>query len=45
MKTHKKKLIFTCTLSGIAVGGYYYAKRMVIDGMRKVEEIGRDFQV
>uniref|UniRef100_A0A6S7ZCT1 Peroxin-3 n=1 Tax=Aplanochytrium stocchinoi TaxID=215587 RepID=A0A6S7ZCT1_9STRA len=44
IKRHKKKFFALGTISALGVFGYYYAKRMVRDGMRQVEEIGRDLQ-
>uniref|UniRef100_A0A7S2SEF3 Peroxisomal biogenesis factor 3 n=1 Tax=Mucochytrium quahogii TaxID=96639 RepID=A0A7S2SEF3_9STRA len=44
LKWHKKKFIALGVVGAASVGGYYYAKRMVLDGMRQVEELGRGFQ-
>jgi len=41
---HKKKLIALGSVTVLGVTGYYYAKRMLMDGMRQVEEIGRGIQ-
>jgi len=41
---HKKKFITLTVVGGLGVSGYYYAKRLVMDGMRQVEELGRDLQ-
>ncbi|GBG24957.1 Peroxisomal biosis factor 3 [Hondaea fermentalgiana] len=44
LKWHKKKFIALGSVTALGVGGYYYAKRMVLDGMRQVEELGRGLQ-
>lgn len=44
LKWHKKKFIALGTVTAVGVGGYYYAKRMVLDSMRQVEELGRGLQ-
>lgn len=41
---HRKKFIALGTVSALGVFGYYYAKRLVQDGIRQIEDFGRDFQ-
>ena len=41
VKRHKKKFIALGVVGGVGAAGYYYAKRLVRQGMEQVEEMGQ----
>jgi len=41
---HRRKLIALGSVCAVGAAGYYYAKRLIQDGMRQVEELGRSMQ-